>query len=175
MAIVTEARKKILRAEMKKRLQVTANRRGAMKTAGGQHKNVGSVKGSDYRPTMAGFKGLTKDDITFIKGERSTNKASGDTKKTYKKAFKLGATSEPYINQAKKDKMKSIKGGGTVGKGTHASGAARKEATAWRRKHVAALKKKHKIGAGSTAEQRTAFKAARGKVIDRHKRMVKKA
>jgi len=181
MAISTK-RQNELRAEMKKRLQVTANRRGAMKTAGGQHKNVGSVKGSRYRPTMAGFKGLTKDDRDFIKSERSTNKASGDTKKTYKKAFKLGAADTKdtkgkpsLVTQAKKDKMKGIAKGGTVGKGTHASGAARKEATAWRRKHVAALKAKHKIGAGSTAEQRTAFKTARGKVIDRHKRMVKKA
>jgi hypothetical protein len=179
---LTTARQKELRDEMKKRLQVTAKRRGAMKTAGGQHKNVGSVKGSRYRPTMAGFKGLNKEEIQFVKGERSTNKASGDTKTTYKKAFKLGAADTKdtkgkpsLVTQAKKDKMKSIKKGGTVGKGTHASGAARKDAKAWRANRVAALKKKHNIGAGSTAAQRTAFKDARGKVIDRHKRMVKKA
>ena len=175
MAIVTEARKKILRSEMKRRLQVAGNRRGAMKTAGGQHKNVGSTKGSKYRMTMAGFEGLNKDERAFIKTERTANKASGEQKKTYRGAFKLGSTNEPYIKQAKKDKMKNISKGGTVGKGTHSSGAARKEALAWRRKHIAALKKKHNMGSGSTATSRKAYVAARDKVINRHKKMVKKA
>jgi len=181
MAIST-ARQKALRAEMKRRLQITANRRGAMKRVGGQHKNVGSVKGSAFRPTMAGFKDLNKEEIQFIKGERSANKTSGDTKKVYKSAFKAGHTDTKdtkartsLVTQAKKLKMKGIAKGGTVGKGTHASGAARKEAAAWRKKHVDALKKKHKIGAGSTAAQRTAFKNARGKVIKRHASMTKKS
>jgi len=39
---------------------------------------------------------------------------------------------------------------------------------------VDALKKKHKIGASSTAAQRKAFKAARDKVVKRHKRMIGK-
>jgi len=172
--MITTERKKILRAEMKRRLQIAGNRRGAMKTAGGQYKNVGSVKGSKYRMTMAGFKDINKEEIQFVKGERSTNKTSGETKKTYKKAFKLGAKSAPHIKEAKRDRMKGIAKGGTVGKGTHATGSARKEATAWRRKHVDTLKKKHKIGAGSTAAQRTAFKTARGKVIKRHARMIGK-
>ena len=170
---ITSKRQKELRDLMKRRLQITANRRGAMKTAGGQHKNVGSVKGSAFRPTVAGL-GLKKAEIDFIKEERKTNKASGDTKKVYRSAFKAGTKSAPHIKEAKKLRMKGIAKGGTVGKGTHATGAARKEATAWRQKHVAALKKKHKIGAGSTAAQRTAFKTARGKVIKRHARMIGK-
>ena len=68
--------------------------------------------------------------------------------------------------------MKSIKQGGTVGKGTHSSGKARTEAKNWRKKNVDALKKKHNIGAGSTAAQRKAYSAARSKVIKRHKRMI---
>ena len=171
---ITTARQKALRKLMSNRLRVTANRRGAMKTAGGQHKNVGSTKGSMHRPTMAGM-GLSKEEREFVKAERKTNKASGETKKTYRKAFKLGAKSEPHIKQAKKDKMKSIKSGGTVGKGTHSSGAARKEALAWRRKHVAALKKKHNMGSGSTPASRKAYVTARDKVINRHKRMTKKS
>ncbi|HIK81252.1 MAG TPA: hypothetical protein EYF94_10085, partial [Porticoccaceae bacterium] len=136
MAIST-ARQKELRAEMKRRLQVTANRRGAMKTAGGQYKNVGSVKGSKYRMTMAGFKGLNKEEIGFIKGERTANKASGAQKKTYRSAFKLGSESAPHIKEAKRDKMKGIAKGGTVGKGTHTTGAARQEANKWRKDRVA--------------------------------------
>ena len=68
--------------------------------------------------------------------------------------------------------MKSIKQGGTVGKGTHSSGKARTEAKDWRKKHVDSLKKKYKIGAGSTAAQRKSYKESREKVIKRHKRMI---
>ena len=179
--MITTERKKTLRDEMKRRLQITANRRGAMKRAGGQHKNVGSLKGSAFRPTMAGFKGLNKEERGFIQDERTANKTSGDTKKVYRSAFKAGHTDTKdtkartsLVTQAKKLKMKSIKAGGTVGKATHATGAARKDAKDWRSKRVDALKKKHKIGAGSTAAQRTAFKTARGKVIKRHARMIGK-
>lgn len=179
MAISADRRKKLLE-QMRWQLQRTGARRGAMKRAGPKgsktHQNVGKKKGAAYRPTMAGL-GLTAEERKYVKDQRAKLKASGEQKKIYKSAFKAGhkGTLEKGKGltpaEAKKDRMKSIAKGGTVGKGTHKTGSARAEAKAWRQKHVAALKKKHKIGAGSTAAQRKAFKAARDKVIKRHKRM----
>ena len=182
---LTAAKRKELETQMRRQLQRTGARRGAMKRAGPKgsaaHKNVGSVKGSAYRPTMAGL-GYNAEERKYAKEYRKKYKSSGDQKKDYRAAFKAGhagtidKTKNPTLNPAaaKKDRMKGIAKGGTVGKGTHAKGSARKEATAWRRKHVDALKKKHKIGAGSTAAQRKSYKAAREKVVKRHKRMIGK-
>ena len=179
MAISADRRKKLLE-QMRWQLQRTGARRGAMKRAGPKgsktHQNVGKKKGAAYRPTMAGL-GLTAEERKYVKDQRAKLKASGEQKKIYKSAFKAGHKGTLAKGkgltpaEAKKDRMKSIAKGGTVGKGTHKTGSARAEAKAWRQKHVAALKKKHKIGAGSTAAQRKAFKAARDKVIKRHKRM----
>ena len=182
MAITTTRRKDLLQ-QMKWRLQQTGARRGAMRSAGPKgskaHKNVGSIKGSAYRPTMAGL-GLTKEERKFVKEERKKWKESGETKKVYRAAFKAGSKGTIATGrgltpaEAKKDRMKSIKKGGTVGKGTHATGKNRKEAKEWRTSRVAALKKKYKIGAGSTAAQRKEYIARRKKVIKRHKRMIGK-
>lgn len=182
MALTTAERKKI-ETQMRRQLQRTGARRGAMKKAGPKgsaaHKNVGSVKGSAYRSTMAGL-GYNAEQRKYAVEYRKKYKASGDQKKDYRTAFKAGHAGTLdkgkglTPGEAKKDRMKGISKGGTVGKGTHAKGSARKEATAWRRKHVDALKKKHKMGSGSTPASRKAYVAARDKVIKRHKRMIGK-
>ncbi len=180
MALTAAQRKKI-QTQMKNQLQQMAARRGAMKKVGPKgsttHKNVGSTKGSKYRGTLAGL-GYNAEELKYAKEYRKKYKESGSQKKDYKSAFKLGHSGKITNNEAltpagaKKDRMKSIKQGGTVGKGTHSSGKARTEAKNWRKKHVDALKKKHKIGAGSTAAQRKSYTEARSKVIKRHKRMI---
>ena len=179
MALTASSRKKI-ETQMRRQLQRSGARRGAMKRAGPKgsttHKNVGSVKGSAYRPTMAGL-GYNAEELKYAKEYRKKYKASGDQKKDYKAAFKAGHKGTAKgkgltPKEAGKDRMKGIAKGGTVGKGTHATGKPRTEAKTWRKKHVDALKKKHKIGAGSTAAQRKSYKAAREKVVKRHKRMI---
>jgi hypothetical protein len=180
MALTAEQRKKI-QTQMRRQLQQIAARRGAMKKAGPKgsttHKNVGSTKGSKYRGTMAGL-GYNAEELKYAKEYRKKYKESGSQKKDYKSAFKLGHSGKITNNSAltpagaKKDRMKSIKQGGTVGKGTHSSGKARTEAKDWRKKNVDSLKKKYKIGAGSTAAQRKSYKESRAKVINRHKRMI---
>ena len=180
MALTAAQRKKI-QTQMKNQLQQGAARRGAMKRVGPKgsttHKNVGSTKGSKYRGTLAGL-GYNAEELKYAKEYRNKYKESGSQKKDYKSAFKLGHSGKITNNEAltpagaKKDRMKSIKQGGTVGKGTHSSGKARTEAKNWRKKNVDALKKKHNIGAGSSAAQRKAYSEARSKVIKRHKRMI---
>jgi hypothetical protein len=76
-------------------------------------------------------------------------------------------------------RIQGSKAGKTKAKATYkkAVGAERKKAyagnkgaTQQRRDSVARLKNKYKIGSGSTKADREAYKAARGRVIARHKR-----
>jgi len=174
MALSLERRKE-LRTQMRKNLRKTFRQKGAAKAAGATgYKNIGTVKGAKYRPTMAN-KGLSKEELEYLKGVKDKYKKSGVTKKIAQEGFKQGTKSKALVDKAKNTKMKGVKEGGTVKPGSHsAPGAARKEAKEWRTGQVDKLKAKYNIGKGSTAKQREQFKNAREKVVARHKKMIGK-
>ena len=181
---ISAARKRAIRAEMLRRWKQKLRKKGAAKAAGGNVKAAGGTGSLKGWVTDTGQK-LTKDEIKYAQTVRKTQrkKAKADPeyklpgmKKTRKAvaktARKTGAGSAKLVAA---QEMKSKKKGGTVSYGSHGkTHAARKKAQAWRKKHVDAAKKKYKIGAGSTAAQRQAFKDQRAKVIKRHKHMLGK-
>jgi len=130
---ITPARRRAIRAEMLRRWKQKLRRKGAAKAAGGDPTKAGGTG------SMKGF-GLTADEIKYAKTVRSAEKKSGkiggvDRKKIAKTARKTGAGSAALKTAMS---MKGKKQGGTVGKGTHKTGAKRAAAKAWRTKHMAA-------------------------------------
>ena len=197
---ISAARKRAIREEMLRRWKQKLRKKGAAKAAGGDPTKTsgvyktGAKKGQKYGTgslkgwvTDTGQK-LTKDEIKYAQTVRKTQrkKAKADSgykipgmKKTRKAVAKTaratGAGNVKLVKKAKQRVMKSKSKGGTVSFGSHkGTHAKRMEAQAWRKKHVDAAKKKYKIGAGSTAAQRQAFKDQRAKVIKRHKHMLGK-
>jgi hypothetical protein len=184
---ISAARKRAIRAEMLRRWKQKLRKKGAAKAAGGNVKAAGGTGSLKGWVTDTGQK-LTKDEIKYAQTVRKTQrkKAKADSgykipgmKKTRKAVAKTaratGAGNVKLVKKAKQRVMKSKSKGGTVSFGSHkGTHAKRMEAQAWRKKHVDAAKKKYKIGAGSTAAQRQAFKDQRAKVIKRHKHMLGK-
>ena len=184
---ISAARKRAIRAEMLRRWKQKLRKKGAAKAAGGNVKAAGGTGSLKGWVTDTGQK-LTKDEIKYAQTVRKTQrkKAKADPgykipgmKKTRKAVAKTaratGAGNVKLVKKAKQRVMKSKSKGGTVSFGSHkGTHAKRMEAQAWRKKHVDAAKKKYKIGAGSTAAQRQAFKDQRAKVIKRHKHMLGK-
>ena len=184
---ISAQRKRAIRAEMLRRWKQKLRKKGAAKAAGGNVKAAGGTGSLKGWVTDTGQK-LTKDEIKYAQTVRKTQrkKAKADSgykipgmKKTRKAVAKTaratGAGNVKLVKKAKQRVMKSKSKGGTVSFGSHkGTHAKRMEAQAWRKKHVDAAKKKYKIGAGSTAAQRQAFKDQRAKVIKRHKHMLGK-
>jgi len=184
---ISAARKRAIREEMLRRWKQKLRKKGAAKAAGGNVKAAGGTGSLKGWVTDTGQK-LTKDEIKYAQTVRKTQrkKAKADSgykipgmKKTRKAVAKTaratGAGNVKLVKKAKQRVMKSKSKGGTVSFGSHkGTHAKRMEAQAWRKKHVDAAKKKYKIGAGSTAAQRQAFKDQRAKVIKRHKHMLGK-
>jgi len=175
---ITPARKRAIRAEMLKRWKAKLRKKGAAKAAGGDPKKAGgtgSMKGAgltakerQYAQTVRKTqrKKAKADPKYKIPGMKKTRKAVAKT------ARKTGAGNKKLVAA---QEMKQKSKGGTVSYGSHGkTHAARKKAQAWRKKHVDAAKKKHKIGAGSTAAQRQSYKDQRAKIIKRHKHMLGK-
>ena len=84
--------------------------------------------------------GLSAAEKQYAKTVRSQQKRKGKVGDTTRKEIarterKTGSTSPTIVAR---QRMKSISKGGTVGKGTHKTGTARKEASAWKTKKLAA-------------------------------------
>jgi hypothetical protein len=185
---ISAARKRAIREEMLRRWKQKLRKKGAAKAAGGNVKaagGTGSMKGYAWQGATKAEKILER---KYAQAVRKTQrkKAKADSgykipgmKKTRKAVAKTaratGAGNVKLVKKAKQRVMKSKSKGGTVSFGSHkGTHAKRMEAQAWRKKHVDAAKKKYKIGAGSTAAQRQAFKDQRANVIKRHKHMLGK-
>ena len=188
--MITPARKRAIRAEMLRRWKQKLRRKGAAATYGGaaaakKAGGTGSMKGYAWQGATKAEKTLERQYAQAVR-KTQRKKAKADSgykipgmKKTRKAVAKTaratGAGNVKLVKKAKQRVMKSKSKGGTVSFGSHkGTHAKRMEAQAWRKKHVDAAKKKYKIGAGSTAAQRQAFKDQRAKVIKRHKHMLGK-
>ena len=135
-----------VRSAIKNRLTKRATTRSEKARTSG--KTLGQVKkttgvGLRVKQRPAGKKQFTKTQLEYAKRVQGSKAGKAKASKTYKAA--VGA-----------ERKKAYAGN--------------KGATQQRRDSVARLKNKYKIGSGSTAADREAYKAARGKVIARHKR-----
>jgi len=149
---ISAVRKRAIRAEMLGRWKQKLRKKGAAKVAGADVTKAGGTG------SMAGF-GLSALERDYAKTVRKTQKKKSaadvdyvipGTKKTKKAVAKTARTTgagnvrlvdlatKRVASQAAAKKMKSVAKGGTVGLRTHTAGAARREATAWRKKHMTA-------------------------------------
>ena len=155
---ITAVRKRAIRAEMlarwKKKLRLkgaAATAKGDVKAAGG----TGSLKGWVTKDAAGKDVKLTKDEISYAQAVRKTQRKKSKADPEYKipgatktrkvvakTARTTGAGDVKLVDAAKRrvatKRMKSVAKGGTVSFGSHKSAEKKKEAGAWRRKHMAA-------------------------------------
>jgi len=150
-----------IRKMMRQRLAARGTARGAAAKRAGV--KVGSL-GKDFGPSssLKGL-GLSKEEKAYAKKLRRTQPHTAKRKTAYKSAVKAGRSPEGL----EKLQMKSTRMGGTVGKGTHSTGAALTEAKTWKSGRTAKLKAAQKAGKISQSE----LDERLGKVGKRYQRM----